>query len=498
MKPTVLIVDDTPASVLSITAALGDPYHVLTAETGESGIELALQSDPDVILLDVMLPRMDGYAVCTAVRRSPRISAIPIVMISALDDRASRIAGLDAGADEFISKPIDALELRVRVRTIVRMNRFRRLLEAREQFEMVFHSSPDPVIVVNQHTGAVALGNTAAAEYIDPRRSFIDMVVDEDRPRLRDAFTASHAGSPTALAVRLANVHGQEIAAELTCVSTGWEGQLSAIVAIRNVSARLEAEALARRAERTQSALEATASLGHDFGNYLMTIQGGVDLIERQLNGNGADLVQVVNDNIDRGAALVKRITALARGAVTLNLRRLQLATFVDTVEPSLRHLLGPVTLKTISEVDCPVVADSAHLEQALVNLVTNAKQAIHGDGAVEVRIRCEDQGNHPTRELSLSVTDTGCGIPPEIQERMFEPYFTTREAAGGTGLGLATVHSLVTAQGGRLEVTSEVGKGTSISMIWPCGTACEGCSAAMAEQSTRRAVTPSEQGGDQ
>ena len=475
MKARVLIVDDTPGSIMAITAALGDTCDVVTADTGERGIELARSSDLDVILLDIMLPRMDGYDVCRAIRELPRLSAIPIVMISALDDRASRIAGLAAGADEFILKPIDAIELRVRVRSIVRLNRFRRLLEAEDQFGRLFHTSPDPIILFDLETGAVNLGNVAAADLFDPARTFFDHIVGSDGDYLRHMLATTPIGTRIAHSLQLRNLQDRPQPVEISCVRTEWQGRPSMIVAARDISDRLEAEAHARCAERAQAALTATAGLAHDFGNYLMTIQGGIDLIEQSLKGASADLVEVVNENIDGASALVKRITGLARGASTMNLRRLPLASFVTRVEPALRHLLGSTRLLIHCDSNCAIVADAEHLEEALINLVTNAKQAVGHCGTVTIAVNCQGDATRPVREVSLTVTDDGCGMTPEVRSRALEPYFTTRGDRGGTGLGLATVHSLVTAQGGRLQLTSTPGEGTSISMIWPCNPAGTG-----------------------
>lgn len=131
---TILIVDDELVSRYTVEVLLTqEGYNLVFAENGEDALEKAAQSIPDLMLLDVMMPGMDGFEVCRHLRANPRLAELPIVMVTALDDRDSRLRGLEAGADDFMSKPFDRAELRARVRTITRLNRYRRLIETEEQ-----------------------------------------------------------------------------------------------------------------------------------------------------------------------------------------------------------------------------------------------------------------------------------------------------------------------------------------------------------------------------
>jgi DNA-binding response OmpR family regulator len=141
-QSTILIVDDIAANRQTLVELLdsGD-YCLVEASNGHEALRLAAESPPDLVLLDVMMPDLDGYAVCRRFRADARLAEMPVVMVTALDDHGSRLAGLEAGADDFITKPFDRAELRARVRTITRLNRFRRLVAAqahlREQAELL-------------------------------------------------------------------------------------------------------------------------------------------------------------------------------------------------------------------------------------------------------------------------------------------------------------------------------------------------------------------------
>jgi len=133
-KSTILIVDDEQVSRYTVEILLAaEGYNLVFAENGEDALQKAGELVPDLMLLDVMMPGMDGFEVCQRLRDNKRLAELPIVMVTALDDRDSRLRGIQAGADDFMSKPYDRAELRARVRTITRLNRYRRLIETEEQ-----------------------------------------------------------------------------------------------------------------------------------------------------------------------------------------------------------------------------------------------------------------------------------------------------------------------------------------------------------------------------
>ncbi len=134
--PTILIIEDESVIRTTLSALLDKPkYRIEIAEDGLQGLEMAKQIKPDIILLDLMMPGMNGYDVCKHIRMTPEIAEIPIIMLTALDDRESKLNGLVAGADDFLTKPFDKLELEIRLHTLTRVNRYRRLNEEREKLQ---------------------------------------------------------------------------------------------------------------------------------------------------------------------------------------------------------------------------------------------------------------------------------------------------------------------------------------------------------------------------
>ncbi len=138
MQNKILIVDDDAFGIATLESILdGQGYLIQSAQHGDAALKLANEIMPDLILLDVMMPGMNGFEVCKRLRATPRLAEVPIIILTALDDRASRLQGIEAGADDFLTKPADRQELRLRVKTILRLDRYRTLLTQRENLRQM-------------------------------------------------------------------------------------------------------------------------------------------------------------------------------------------------------------------------------------------------------------------------------------------------------------------------------------------------------------------------
>lgn len=134
----VLIVDDDPHGIATLESIFDNQgYQIFQAHNGLNALKLAEEIMPDLILLDVMMPGMSGFEVCKRLRATPQLAEVPIIILTALDDRASRLQGIESGADDFLTKPIDRQELRLRVKTILRLDRYRTLLTQRENLRQM-------------------------------------------------------------------------------------------------------------------------------------------------------------------------------------------------------------------------------------------------------------------------------------------------------------------------------------------------------------------------
>ncbi len=189
----ILLVDDD-AGVRGVLKdlLLFEGYQVLVAADGPEGLEKAADLVPDLILLDVMMPNMDGFEVCEKLRADPLLGDVPVIMLTALDDSESRLRGIEAGADDFVSKPFEYVELQARVRTILQLNRYRRLLEERmqrEQAEEALAQRVTQLALLNRIGGRLA----AMLELDELLAEAVRLVQDFGYPRI-NLFTLEPGG----------------------------------------------------------------------------------------------------------------------------------------------------------------------------------------------------------------------------------------------------------------------------------------------------------------
>jgi len=162
----ILVVDDDEGSRDRLQTLLTkEDCEVVLATDGFEALAQASAYIPDLILLDVMMPGLDGYEVCRRLRADPVLAEVPVIMVTALDDRDSRLAGIEVGADDFISKPYDRIELRVRVRAILRLNRYRKLLGERLKFEWVAEHTREAYVLL-EADDSISYSNPQARRYL--------------------------------------------------------------------------------------------------------------------------------------------------------------------------------------------------------------------------------------------------------------------------------------------------------------------------------------------
>lgn len=189
MTSKILIVDDDPAGIATLEAILdGEGYQLEFAQNGASALEKAQRLLPDLILLDLMMPGMDGFDVCRRIRSTPGLAEVPIVILTALDDYESRLTGLKAGADDFFSKPVDRQELRARLRTITRLNRYRTLLDQREQLREMAGRVVEAQEQERRHISRELhddMGQALTAHLLNLRNLHSDLALNDETLRAR-------------------------------------------------------------------------------------------------------------------------------------------------------------------------------------------------------------------------------------------------------------------------------------------------------------------------
>ena len=386
-------------------------------------------------------------------------------------------------------------EARARLEVLAELNE---TLEARVDAAIAEHKvladiveSTDAMVqVVDLDCRILALNHASAAEF--ERRHGV-------RPRIGDSLPAllRHKPDEQAAARALwARALAGEAFTEIAWVKDGEAGRRSyemkfnslydpdgrrigAYQFVDDVTRRLEdqerlasAESALRQAQKMEAVGQLTGGVAHDFNNLLMVFSSGLFLIDQPMDAARRQRVlDGMRQAIDRGTTLTRQLLAFSRrrplAPKTVDLK-LQLLGMQELLERSLR---GDVEVDmSFDEGLWPVELDPGELELAVLNICVNARDAMPEGGAIRIEARnAEGAGFPKSRDsVTLSIADTGVGMPKDIVARAFEPFFTTKEIGKGSGLGLAQVYGFVNQSSGEVAIESRVGKGTTVTLTFP------------------------------
>jgi len=241
---------------------------------------------------------------------------------------------------------------------------------------------------------------------------------------------------------------------------------------------REQAEAQLRQIQKMEAVGQLTGGIAHDFNNMLAVVLGGLELAKRHLHSRGPDAqrhIESAMDGANRAAALTRRLLAFSRAEPLLP-EGVEAATLVSGMSDLLdRTLGGAISVKTADSGNgWRIWVDRHQLENALLNLAVNARDAMEGRGRLTIttggRTLAENEiGESAAGDyVSIAVKDTGCGMPPEVVERVFEPFFTTKPVGKGTGLGLSQIFGFVRQSGGEIGIETAPGQGTTVTLYLP------------------------------
>jgi len=479
---TVLVVDDEPRALALLRNVIEPEGHgILTAQDGAAALALATRERPDVILLDVMMPGQDGFEVCRRLRATPELATVPILLLTALDDRESRLRGLEAGADDFLTKPFDAVELRLRLRTILRLNRYRRLYEESSRYEAAIRHSAEGIVLA-ELDGTIVLRNAAFERLVEPAHrqlpNFFDYFDPADAGRLHPHNGPSAVLRATELPLRYG--YAAPTTVEITADLVPWERRTVAQFHLRDLTEKKSLESQLLRSQRIELLGQLSSSVVHDMNNILAAIGGSAGLIELDpTHANTPRHLTNIRTAVQRGAAMLRQLLLFARGSDG-PLEHLHPGEIAGEVAALVRESFGGSYVVTFqTEPDLPAIAgDVTQIHQVLMNLCVNARDAMPDGGDLEIRVHRRVVPPAATAALGpdaragdyvvLTVRDQGSGIPAHVQARLFDPFFTTKPKGKGTGLGLATVLRLMRRHGGFVALETEVGRGTAFHCHFP------------------------------
>jgi PAS domain S-box-containing protein len=516
----ILVADDNPDMREYLLRLLKPQWEVEVVGDGQDALTSALTRPPDIVLSDVMMPRMDGVALLRALRADARTESVPVILLSARAGEEAVLTGLETGADDYLVKPFSARELVTRVRTHLGMAGVRRaateaakelaetrasllrasetrlrrivetgmigttvsddsgrILEASDAFlAMVGYSRDD------FDAGRVDWSKATAPEWQHVSLAILEQLRTRGFARPCEKEYIRKDGSRVPLLVGVARLDGSEN-----------------IAVYLDLSDRKRLEEQFRQAQKMEAVGRLAGGIAHDFNNILSVILSYADMIGGDLKPDEplrADIEEIRTAAV-RATDLTRQLLAFSRQQV-LEAKVLDLSQSVAGMEKMLRRLLGADIELTILAASglWNVKADPGQVEQIVMNLAVNARDSMPQGGKLTIETENVDLDDDYAREhhdvrpgayVMLAVTDTGIGIGKETLARIFEPFFTTKEKGKGTGLGLATVFGIVKQSGGHIWVYSEPGKGTTFKVYFP-----RVSGAAEIRQSQRPAPEPS------
>jgi len=518
----VLVADDN-ADLRDYVARLlqAEGYVVDAVGDGEAALEVARAQKPDLLLTDVMMPRLDGFELLKLIRNDPTLTDLPVVMLSARAGEGAQVDGLEAGADDYLAKPFSARELLARVSANLDMARTRRRAadairesEAKLQVEREFLASvlakaPIGMTIVDRE-GRISMVNERGAELLGainapPGETAVlaeGAVHPDGRPYAREDYPSVRSARGERIEgermtyLRRGSSGLERLVLEVDAVPIwGPDGVLAGAITVFDDAGARERneEALRARVEKAIEEKEAardeihqlqkletigqlTAGIAHDFNNLLTPIVGALDIISRRFAGDSRAerIISAAQQSAERGRVLVSRLLTFGR--------RQQL----DPQPLDIEHLLKgmselierSVSIDTVVqyffEPDLrAVVADANQLELAVLNLCVNARDAMPSGGELTISVNFENSdGSSPQlpkgHYVRISVIDTGVGMDAISLQRAIEPFYSTKEVGKGTGLGLSMVHGLAAQSGGLFKLESMLDRGTTASIYLP------------------------------
>lgn len=445
----ILIVDDTPDNLNFLSRVLAEKgYKVRAVITGSQALVAAQLRPPDLILLDINMPGMDGFELCKRLKADEKLKGIPVIFLSSLNDTADKLRAFALGGVDYITKPFQIAEVQARVETHFKLHRFQLDLERRNQNQVANHEA-----VLNNIADGVLV--------LDLQGNFLSA-----NPALRNMLSEEDIRKITAVPLKKTIKWKRKVFSVTTAPVPG----VGMVAVFRDETRRSEVE-------RAKDSMLAIAS--HELRTPLAAVMNYLEMLLVFTRMGKID-TDVFNEHLSRALENSKRLHRLVlaildqaqlhAGRIILKKQPFNLPAIFEATHQLLNSLIAQKNLsyELIIHPDVPteMIGDADRLQQVLINLIGNSIK-FTAQGGIKVVVYCQDADM-----LTIDVADTGPGIPQEQQPDIFEPFrrgsdYAHREHQG-VGLGLSIVKEIVTMMGGHISVSSEVGVGSVFTVVIP------------------------------
>ena len=434
----ILIVEDSPTQAERLRRLIqAKSYHVCVAANGRLALEAIRERKPHLVLSDIIMPEMNGYDLCRAIKTDPALQDIPVILVTALNDARDIIRGIECGADNFVRKPYAEDYLLSRIRQMLANQVLRRDMHVEVGVALYLGEQKHFINAGRQQILDLLISTYEQAVHVNGELQARERQVIELNMRL-----AHHAS-------QLENTN-REIAHKNLELAE---------------ASRMKSAFIANMSHELRTPLNAIIGF---TGALLMKLAGPLTTDQdKQLNTirtSARHLLSLINDILD--------VAKIESGKVTVAAERVHCQNLLNETADTLRPLASQKGLAlTLDLPDTPIViaSDRRALTQIVINLVNNAiKFTEHGSIKVSLSQRAADGGSL----TEISVEDTGSGIRPQDQAKLFQAFSqldsTSTRNVEGAGLGLYLCQNLANLLGGKLSLTSEFGRGSTFTLTIP------------------------------
>jgi PAS domain S-box-containing protein len=498
--PLILIVDDDADNFGALFRALGQAnFEVLSAEDGETALEMVRRTRPDLILLDILLNGLDGYEICRRLKANKLTEDIPVIFITELADSVDKVKGFQAGAADYVTKPLDLPEVIARINTHLTVHRLQTdlrkqnaelqaenekrrrvqdaLRESRERYRLLAENSTD-IIARQTLSGNYLYVSPACYPLLGYKieemigRSVFDFIHPDDLEMAKNALQpGDDCPSSVTVTFRTQRKNGSYIWLETTSrtVCDSEIGTPYEMVSVsRDVTERIE---LTRKLQEQNKELDAFAhTVAHDlknpFGIIASTIDFLLDMGDRLPTEQTNNFLQNIRSTSEKGIEIIRALLLLANiRTEEVTLEPIDMAAILAqakerlslTIERSAATIVAPDNWP-------PVLGYAPWVEEIWVNYLSNGLK--YGGSPPYLELGAVLQ---PDGFVKFWVTDNGEGIPPEDQTRLFAEFVRLEVARGeGHGLGLSIVRRITDKLGGTVGMDSQLGEGSTFYFTLP------------------------------
>ena len=518
-KHTILVVDNNPDDLYLTVKYLSDcGFQIIVAGNSETALALARTKQPDLILLDAILPGIDGFQTCYRLKEDGKTSHIMVIFMTGLTQTENKLRGFDLGAVDYITKPFHQEELLARVTTHLKLkdltenleekvqsqtrellranNRLQKKIEERKKagaalresesrYRTVIENSNDGIVILE--AGKIVFFNKKLLSMLgyEHHEELIGKGVEvlfhpDEKERICRYNKRREAGrpAPEQYEARGKTKDGQNIYFGVSATRITYQNRIAVLGFLKDLTRHKRLERQLQQSQKMEAIGTLAGGIAHDFNNILNIIIGHTELLmlDDTIQEGSVKYLHRVMAASHRASDLVHQILTFSRQK-GMEAKPLKISVLIKEILKMLRASL-PSTIEIreeIKDLESQVMADSTQIHQVMLNLCTNAAYAMpEQDGLLQVTLeRIEitqadalNLTNGPY--LKLSVCDNGTGMDTATQKRIFDPYFTTKKLGEGTGLGLAVVHGIITAYKGTIKVASQPGSGSQFDVYLP------------------------------